>query len=77
MFTLGHHVPKIINGFISLKYCLFSDCVCRPHLFDYSDQLNKKPVDCCEHAFAVAEQFLDVDRLLEPAGITFYAQISH
>lgn len=41
----------------------------RPHLFDYSDQLNKKPVDCCEHAFAVAEQFLDVDRLLEPADV--------
>lgn len=41
---------------------------CRPHLFDYSDQLDKKPVDCCEHAFAVAEQFLDVDRLLDAEG---------
>ena len=45
-----------------------SACFCRPHLFDYSDQLDMKPVDCCEHAFAVAEQFLDVDRLLDPAG---------
>lgn len=40
----------------------------RPHLFDYSDQLDKTPVDCCENAFSVAEQFLDVDRLLEPSG---------
>ena len=41
---------------------------CRPHLFDYSDQLDKTPIDCCENAFSVAEQFLDVDRLLEPSG---------
>lgn len=41
----------------------------RPHLFDYSDQLDKKPVDCCEHAFAIAEQFLDVDRLLDPEDV--------
>ena len=25
-------------------------------------------MDCCEHAFAIAEQFLDVDRLLDPEG---------
>ena len=41
---------------------------CRPHLFYYSDLLDKKPADCCEHAFSIAEQFLDVDRLLDPAG---------
>lgn len=41
----------------------------RPHLFDYSDQLEKNPSDCCEHAFSVAEQFLDVDRLLDPSDV--------
>lgn len=41
----------------------------RPHLFDYSDQLDKTPSDCCEHAFSVAEQFLDVDRLLDPTDV--------
>ncbi|XP_015764873.1 PREDICTED: dystrophin-like [Acropora digitifera] len=40
----------------------------RPHLFDYSDQLEKKSVECCEHAFTVAEQYLDVERLLDPEG---------
>lgn len=46
----------------------WSSCFCRPHLFDYSDQLDRTPIDCCENAFSVAEQFLDVDRLLEPSG---------
>ncbi|KAK2570584.1 Dystrophin [Acropora cervicornis] len=41
----------------------------RPHLFDYSDQLEKKPVECCEHAFTVAEQYLDVERLLDPEDV--------
>lgn len=49
---------------INILICVFF----RPHLFDYSDQLDKKPIDCCDHAFTVAEQFLDVDRLLEPSG---------
>lgn len=52
----------------SPNWFCFHSLSCRPHLFDYSDQLEKKAAECCEHAFAVAEQFLDVDRLLDPEG---------
>jgi len=63
-----------MKSFLICHCCLYIDslhsssCFSRPHLFDYSDQLDKTPIDCCENAFSVAEQFLDVDRLLEPSG---------
>lgn len=56
------------NQILGIKELATFFLLFRPHLFDYSDQLEKNPSDCCEHAFSVAEQFLDVDRLLDPSG---------
>lgn len=43
----------------------------RPQLFDYSHLLTLSPSQRLEHAFALAQHHLSIDRLLDPEGNLF------
>ncbi|XP_064473113.1 dystrophin-like isoform X2 [Ornithodoros turicata] len=41
----------------------------KPNLFDYKNLLNKDPNARLEHAFALAEDYLNIERLLDPEDV--------
>lgn len=54
--------------YFSMQICKCDGCF-RPQLFVYDDLLKNDNETNLEHAFGIAQDNLNIDRLLEPEGI--------